>query len=130
MQKETFPAKLDPFRFADNQVCLESVIPLHQLTRLSPSLCAHEGNVELTLNFGVDEEGLRFVRGQVEAKVALQCQRCMEPFLYPIKSSFASGIVATEEAADRLPSRYEALLIKGKTENAALLIRDIIEDEL
>lgn len=126
MAKEYLPSKLDPFRFADHGTRVNGSLSIKNMLRLCPSLASDEGTVDIDAHFGVDEQGIRFLRGHMQTQVVLQCQRCLESFKYEIKSDLVLGMVQTEEAADKLPESYDPLVIK---ENE-LLIQDVVEDEL
>jgi len=126
MPKESLPIKLDPFRFADNAIRLHGVLPISQLQRLCLSLYKDEGEIDVNLTFGVDEEGLRYVRGHYDTNVVLQCQRCMEPFFYEVIGDFALGIVSGEKEAEQLPSRYDPAIVS----DGMLNMPEVVEDEL
>ena len=126
MPNEYLPLKVDAVRFADNAMRLHGNLPVKNMERLCPSLASDRGSIEVSLNFGVDEQGIRFLRGHLEANLGLQCQRCMESLDYGIIGDFLLGIVGTEEEARDLPGRFDPLIIKG----VDLLISDVIEDEL
>lgn len=126
MPKESLPVKLDPFRFADNAIRVEGMLPINQLTRLSSSLFATDGEIDVSLAFGIDEEGIRYLKGHIETSLILQCQRCMGSLVYEIIGDFTSAIVNTEEEAEKLPPRYDPVL----TEEGMLNVPNIIEDEL
>jgi uncharacterized protein len=96
------------------------------MSRLRSSLSSDEGEVRVDLSFGVDEEGIRFIKGHMETCLILECQRCLEPFSYEIIGDFMSGIVRTEKEADRLPERYDPLLVP----ESSLVLGEMIEDEL
>lgn len=126
MPKESLPVKLDPFRFADNAIRLHGILPVKQLPRLRPSLLTDDGEIDVSLTFGVDEEGLRFVRGHYETSLTLQCQRCMNPLMYGIIGDFALAIVSSEKKGEQLPSRYDP----ARTTEGMLHVPDMVEDEL
>ncbi len=127
MSKENLlPQKVDPFRFADNEISLEGVIPIKDMERLSPSLGSDTGQVKVSVAFGVDEQGTRFMRGHYSAHVVLQCQRCMEPFEEKVSGSLLLGMVTTEDAMNELPKNYDVIVVK----DGSLSIQDVIEDEL
>jgi uncharacterized protein len=127
MLKENFlPAQVDPFRFADNAICLQGVLYFKDMHRLSASLYADQGKVMVKMEFGVERQGARFLRGHFTASLTLQCQRCLGAFEYEVTDSFLSGIVRTQEEADRLPASYDQLIIKDNT----LIIQDVFEDGL
>lgn len=127
MSKEnSLPQKVDPFRFAENEISLEGVIPIKDMVRLSPSLGSNEGQVEVHVTFGMDEQGTRFIRGHYSAHVVLQCQRCMETFENEVSGNLLLGMVTAEEAISELPKNYDPIVIK----EGSLSIQDVIEEEL
>jgi len=126
MHKDNLPLKVDPFRFADNSLSLSGMLLIKDMPRLRPSLGSDEGEVIVDLMFGVDEESKRHVKGHMQACVTLQCQRCLESFKYEIIGDFMLGIVQTQKEADRLPERYDPLLVP----DFSLILSEMIEDEL
>jgi uncharacterized protein len=105
---------------------MQGRIALAEMTRLSDSLLDSSGDVSISLEFGIDNEGIRFIHGRVQAEVSLECQRCLEVLRYPIDSEFMLGLVRSTAEAELLPAHYEPLLV----EDEPLFLRDIIEDEL
>jgi uncharacterized protein len=89
-------------------------------------LAETSGKVFVNIKFGVDEQKIHFMRGEFTTRVTLQCQRCMEPFEYPISGKFLSGMVESEEEVDHLPKGYDSVLVK----EGMLIISEVIEDEL
>lgn len=126
MHKDNLPLRIDPFRFAENAHSLRGSLQLKDMPRLCESLSSHEGNVDVDILFGIDEQDIKFAKGMLSTRLMLQCQRCLEPFEYVINGNFMSGIVHTDEEADQLPERYDPLIVKDN----ALLISDMIEEEL
>lgn len=126
MSKDCLPTQVDPIRFADNAAKLQGTFPLKTMQRLSTSLAADQGDVAVGMSFGTDDQGVRFLKGDVEATLTLQCQRCLEPFLHQIISNFSYGLVSTEKKVSLLPSGYDPLLIKEDI----LDISGIVEEEL
>ncbi len=126
MHKDNLPLKVDPFRFADNSLSLSGMLLIKDMPRLCSSLSSDEGDVNVDLTFGVDEEGLRYLKGHMTTCLMLECQRCLESFRYEIIGDFMLGIVRTEKEADRLPERYDPLLVP----DLSLVISEMVEDEL
>jgi uncharacterized protein len=126
MPKESLPVKLDPFRFAENAIRVHGVLPINQLARLCTSLYATDGDIDVSLDFGIDEEKIRYLHGHIETTLMLQCQRCMGSFVFEVNGDFTSGIVNTEEEAEKLPPRYDPVMAK----EGMLIVPDMIEDEL
>lgn len=126
MSEKLIPEHIDPFRFAEQSLGLEGVVNLADMPRLSVNLGATDNHVTVKLQFGRDEQQTAYLKGHIEAALTLQCQRCMEPFVYGIMSDFALGIVNTLDEANALPEHYEpALAVEG-----SLALRELIEDEL
>ncbi len=126
------PEHVDPFRYAEQSLSLNGVVNINEMKRLAeifnkfqPAFDIKE-QVNVDLRFGRDEQGVTFVRGHLHAELALQCQRCMEPYNYEIMSDFVLGIVKTYDEAKALPESYEPAL----TQEGQLALRDLIEDEI
>jgi uncharacterized protein len=126
MHKDNLPIKVDPFRFADNSLSLSGALLIKDMPRLRPSLFSDDGEVTVDFLFGIDEEGIRYVKGHMTTCLILVCQRCLESFKYEIIGDFMLGIVRTDKEADKLPERYDPLLVP----DLSLILSEMIEDEL
>lgn len=125
MSLKTIPEHVDPFRYAEQGISLDGIIKLANLERLSVTVGPND-MATVHLQFGIDEQGLANLRGHLETKLTLQCQRCMEPLIYEIITDFALGIVNTLDEADSLPDHYEPAMAK----EGELALLDLIEDEI
>jgi uncharacterized protein len=126
MSEKFIPEYIDPFRYADQSLHLAGLVKMADMKRLSASLNATDDMVKAELQFGVDEQGVTFLKGHIEAKLSLQCQRCMDPFIYGIMSDFVLGVVNTLDEVNELSEHYEPALAK----DGQLALRELIEDEL
>jgi uncharacterized protein len=126
MIKDYLPTQVDPFRFAENATKLQGILPLNAMERLTPSLFTQDGEVKVSLTFGIDEQGARFLRCHIECRLTLQCQRCMQPFIHEIIEKLNYGIIDSEDKMSSLSTDYEPLLIRDGMIN----ISDVIEEEL
>lgn len=126
MFDERLPVHIDPIRMAETRRQLQGHIDLAEMTRLGQSLMDTSGHVEISIDFGIDEEGIRYMHGHIRTQLVLECQRCLEAMNYAINSEFALGMVSSEAEARALPAHYEPLQLDGKP----LFLRDVIEDEL
>jgi len=126
MSERYLPEHVDPYRFAEQSLQLRGLVKITDMPRLAGSLISADGAVMVDLQFGKDEQGLTYLKGKIDAKLALECQRCMQPFIYEIIPDFALGIVTTLDEANALPSHYEPVL----TKDGQLALRELIEDEL
>lgn len=126
MAEQYIPERVDPFRYAEQSLGIEGIVQLANMHRLGASTLSKQGTGEVSLQFGIDEQDIVFLKGQVKATLDLQCQRCMGPFVFEIMSTFNLGIVNSLEEADALPKCYEPVLAK----DGQLALRDLIEDEI
>lgn len=126
MSEKFIPEHIDPFRYAEQSLALDGTVRIADMQRLSTNVLNNDDLVNVSLQFGVDEQGITFLRGHLETKLTLQCQRCMEPYIYEIMSDFALGIVTTLDEANALPEHYEPAL----AQEGSLALRELIEDEI
>ena len=125
MSKAPLPNTVDPRRSADQGLSYQGCIPLKRLQRLASYLVEQEGDVDVSLTFGVDEERIRYLNGTAEVSVQLLCQRCLEPVAIGLKATLNLGIVRDDEAAQMLPRRYDPLVAEHELDLA-----ETIEEEL
>jgi len=74
----------------------------------------------------LSEEKKKIVTGHVQAKLALLCQRCLNPVTVSVESNISLGIVWDEEHAQSLPESLDPWIVG---EGAADLY-DMIEEEM
>ncbi|MGE0081626.1 MAG: YceD family protein [Thiohalomonadaceae bacterium] len=120
------PDRIDPVRLAEGRRVLQGELPVAAMPRLAAMLTDDRGSVGVDIACGVDEEGIRYLRGTLDAEVSILCQRCLEDFRLPLHIRFALGVVAHESLAERLPDHYEPLVVGEEP----IFLRDIVEDEL
>lgn len=102
-------------------------IPLSSLDRLCELVIGSDGDVELQLEFGKDDQGFTTIAGSASTTVKLICQRCMSEMDLGLDATIALALVADDEAASTLPDRYEPIL----ADNAGFLeLRSLVEDDL
>lgn len=126
MFDERLPVHIDPLKMAETGRLLQGRYSLEEMDRMHDALRDHNGVVSVSLEFGIDAEGIRYMKGRLQTELTLECQRCLQTMHEPVDAAFALGLVRGDEAAERLPSHYEPLQVEGD----ALFLRDIIEDEL
>ncbi len=125
-QHNRLPHQFDPFRMSEAGSQFTGEIPLSQMRRLAPLLASDLGHVRVGLRFDVDELGVACVQGEIEADLQLVCQRCLEPFAYPLRHTFGLAWVRSEVEIEKLPTRYEPYLV----EETPVLLNEVLEEEL
>lgn len=127
MSEKFIPEHVDPFRYAEQSLGVTGAVNIEEMQRLSANLAPVKGAfVKVSLQFGVDEQKISYLKGHLEAMLGLQCQRCMEPYNYEIMTDFVLGIVSTLDEANALPEQYEPVIAK----EGSLALRELIEDEM
>ncbi len=117
---------VDLWSLAERRHIIAGKCQLTEMQRLRSSLVNDEGDVEVELEFGIDDSGIRFVKGVVSGGLLLQCQRCMEPMVFNANLTLSLGIVCDVEHAMTLPDQYEPLVFG----EAQVSLCSLIEDEL
>jgi uncharacterized protein len=84
------------------------------------------GTVDVNLRWGIDEQGIRFIRGRIDAALRVPCQRCLQDMVLKLNAEVALGVIGSLAEADFLPEPYEALVV----ETRSVALAGIVEDEL
>lgn len=126
MLREQIQNVINPRRSAESKDVVTGVLPLAQLDLPPEVIEPVGGDVQFSLTFAKDPEDYIVIKGWVESELALQCQRCLQPYRVPIRSEFCLSPVRTTTEASTLPECYDAVLM----EDESLLLKQIIEEEL
>lgn len=78
-----------------------------QLPQYKEQLTEVDTGVELTLQFGEDEEGRQHIAATLRAAVSLECQRCLGRVEQVVTSNSRLALVHNDEQARALPASYE-----------------------
>ena len=126
MLTSRLPNKVEPYRLAARAESLLGLMALEQFERLAAQVGEQAGDCQVWLDFGIDAQGRREIRGRLEAELQLPCRRCLEPMPQRVESEFLLGMVSSDELAAELPSTHEPVLV----ENEQLNLLEVVEDEL
>ena len=124
MSEQVIP---DPIEFARGRKSLEGNIALQSLPRLEGSLATMEGSVHFKVSGFVNELGAPGLRCEVQGKVKLLCQRCLEPMEYSLDLDSKLLLDDTEPTLEDYenPDAPETIPIEANMSVAAL-----VEDEI
>ena len=126
MSNGPLPKKADPRKLAERGAQITGIAEISAMSRLASFLCDEQGEVDVILDFAVDEQHLRTVTGTAKGRVFMTCQRCLDPVAIDIEASLNLAVVLNDEQARNLPKYYDPLLVEE--EDVELL--PIVEDEL
>lgn len=126
MLVEQIPKWIDPTKFARHQRTIQGDIPLKQFSHLHGLPIVPEGNLSVDAFFGIDDQGLNYIEGYIQAELVLQCQRCLENMNYSLRSEFSLSPVDNDEQAQKIPSHYEPVIKEAE----GISFEKIMEEEL
>jgi len=126
MSEGRLPDRIDPYRFAETRRILKGRLGVASMRRLVDHLADDTGEVAVDLEFGVDDDGIRYMRGRLQGELVVPCQRCLGEMTLSMDTEVCLGMISDESLVDRLPEPYEPLVVGDEP----MYLRDIIEDEL
>ena len=126
MKTAALPKQLDLRGLAARGVHIEGTVSPEDLPRLADLGIAIADSGSAAFDFGRDEEARYVVAVCVEAKVVMQCQRCLRDMEVPIKSASLMACVWTDEEAAALPATYEPLLVADPTDLSTIVEEEIL----
>ncbi len=126
MSDQRLPVQIAPFKLARQGRLLQGSIELTRMERLAQALTETNGSVSVSLQFGIDEQGIHCATGHLNAEVQMTCQRCMKPMSVPVVTDVALGFVSSYEQGRNLSRDYEPCIVEHEPVNLA----EIVEDEL
>lgn len=126
MLTSQLPSRVEPYKLAARHERIEGLVALDKLPRLAEEAGVQTGDCYVVLEFGVDSQGRREIRGHLQATLALACRRCLVPMPQEVSSDFLLGMITDEALAAELPASHEPVLV----EKEQLDLLTVVEDEL
>ena len=120
------PELIDPWRAVEAGAEFRGSLPLARMARLRESLREPIGEARFRLTFTRDPEGRGVLDGEIEARLILTCQRCLEALEFPVLTTLDLVLVSGLDEAGLLPEDLDPLLVPEEP----LRLADLIEDEL
>lgn len=116
----------DPLEFARGRRCIEGDIALSRCVRLQDRLASLEGAIHFKLSGFLNESGDPGLRCEVQSRLKVLCQRCLEPMDYSLQLDSSLLLTNDEhlfdvddpEAPDRIPIQRD------------LPVAALVEDEI
>ena len=126
MADTQIPDHVDARKIFVQQALIEGDVPLSRLPRFRETLSDDLGQVQVQLQFLMDDEHRRVIEGRLTAQGHVLCQRCLEPTEVRIEEAFSLAMVETEEQMSRLPKRLDPWFC----EDTKLALADLIDEQL
>ncbi|ODN43537.1 YceD family protein [Piscirickettsia litoralis] len=127
LSQDLLPQQIDIVKSCQNRTRFTGQVPLAKLPRLGDMLAGQHGNINADFVCSVDEQGLLYFDGAIEASLELSCQRCLDIYNEQVAGDFCFSPVYGEQEAKRLPESYEPVVIE---ESGVISLYELIEDEL
>ncbi len=127
MSNPALPKYFEPYKMADRQAVFQGSAPLSSFTRLEELVADCEGELQVRLEFGVHEEGIRQLTGEAKGIVKVQCQRCLDLMDFALDFQFHIGFAMHDEMATSIPRDLDPIVIRPDEQPN---LQDLIEDDL
>ena len=121
------PKTLKLFNFAKKEVNLHGECKISNMPRISEIAKNDNDNVEVDLSFHLDNGKTPCVKGIIDLKVVLDCQRCLDDLEIDLNIPFKLAFVKYENQADGIDNSYETYHV-GEVEELETI--DLITDEI
>ncbi|WP_439107337.1 YceD family protein [Congregibacter sp.] len=96
-----------------------------QLPQFAELLDPRAPLINVTVEFGEDEEGQQFAAVEMQGSVVLECQRCLQPVVCELTPDSRLGIVPDDEQAKQLSAGLEPLIAVDEVD-----LWEVAEEEL
>jgi uncharacterized protein len=118
---------LDRVRFrelAEREARVSGSVPLSACPRLRELVEPGPAEIDASLACTRHESGIPLVSGQVDARLAMRCRRCLEPLAVRVRAPLKLAVVADE--TQLVPATFEAFIAEDGTGRLA----DLVEEEI
>lgn len=123
---KALPARIHPLRLAHHGETLAGSVLPAQMPRLAELLHEGGGRAEFELRFGHDDNGQACVLGDIDARLMVLCQRCLEAMEIHVQREIRLALVRGDDEAALLPAEYEPMVL----DEQPVLLAGLLEDEL
>ena len=141
MSANTFPAQIEPFKWAEQGFTWSGTLPLSRFVRISRETIGSIDHQLININCKLSMDAYHrivWLDGHVETKVPMECQRCLETVEIELVSDFHLALVDDESLIERLDEDADFIVLgeseattKGSYDAPATAdLLALIEDEL
>lgn len=126
MSTGRLPRYLDPRKLADQGGEIRGQITVGELPRLREFRDSLDETVDVDLSFARDEQGHHCVHGSIDTRLALECQRCLEPVVVELRARVTLGMAWGDDQMKALPSELDPYLVNSDQ----MPMADLVEEEI
>jgi uncharacterized protein len=138
MSANTFPAQIEPFKWAEQGFSWSGSLPIARFPRIAsetvPSAVALSVHVDCRLF--MDQRRFVQLQAQLSATVPLMCQRCLTPVDMPIDTTVDLVLLSDAKYAERLDEDADFVILSeeqvvhGGADSDLIDLLALLEDEL
>lgn len=141
MSANTFPAQIEPFKWAEQGFTWSGTLPLSRFARIAREAVGSIDNQLINIDCKLSMDAYHrivWLDGHVETKVPMECQRCLDPVEVPLISDFHLALVDDESLIERLDEDADFIVL-GESESttkgdyltpSTIDLLALLEDEL
>ncbi|CAA0096662.1 Large ribosomal RNA subunit accumulation protein YceD [BD1-7 clade bacterium] len=127
MFDEPLPKHADVRKLASREASFVAKLDVTHLPRIDNIVLDGVQFVAIDLQFAIDDQRVKTIQGKINAKLQVECQRCMEPVAIDVHSDVNLAIVWDEEQAKKLRRDCDPLIVG---EDELVNLNEVVEDEL
>ncbi len=143
MSAKTFPAQIEPFKWAEQGFAWSGTLPLSRFVRIAREAVGSIDNQLITIDCTLSMDAYHrivWLDGHVETKAPMECQRCLDAVEIELVSDFHIALIDDESLIERLDEDADYIVL-GESEAtmrgdyatntpATADLLSLIEDEL
>lgn len=141
MSANTFPAQIEPFKWAEQGFTWSGTLPLSRFARIAREAVGSIDDQLINIDCKLSMDAYHrivWLDGHVETKVPMECQRCLDPVEVPLVSDFHLALVDDESLIERLDEDADFIVL-GESESttkgdyltpSTIDLLALLEDEL
>ncbi|WP_273777318.1 YceD family protein [Acinetobacter sp. GSS19] len=141
MSANTFPAQIEPFKWAEQGFTWSGTLPLSRFARIAREAVGSIDDKLINIDCKLSMDAYHrivWLDGHVETKVPMECQRCLDPVEVPLVSDFHLALVDDESLIERLDEDADFIVL-GESESttkgdyltpSTIDLLALLEDEL
>ena len=141
MSANTFPAQIEPFKWAEQGYAWSGTLPLSRFVRISREAVGSIDDQLINIDCKLSMDAYHrivWLDGHVETKAPMECQRCLNTVEIPLVLDFHLALVGDEALIERLDEDADFIVLgeseattKGSIDAPASAdLLALIEDEL
>jgi uncharacterized protein len=141
MSANTFPAQIEPFKWAEQGFSWSGQLPLSRFVRIAREAVGSIDDQLINIDCKLSMDAYHrivWLDARVDARVPMECQRCLDSVEIDLSSDFHLALVDDESLIERLDEDADFIVL-GESESstkgdydtpASLDLLALLEDEL